>query len=155
MSVTVTRLLKIPPLHNHHKIIVSICALINLYPVHFLLLLNLLQRLEFLGDAVLDILITLYLYQNHTDVDPGELTDLRSASVNNQNFALAAVRANLHPHLEHCSGVLESQILAFEKSVSNSSCNADLLMGGKAPKVCKFCHLHFCLYLAELALLQT
>nr|GLL32084.1 endoribonuclease Dicer homolog 3 [Ipomoea trifida] len=92
------------------------------------------ERLEFLGDAVLDILITLYLYQNHTDVDPGELTDLRSASVNNQNFALAAVRANLHPHLDHCSGLLESQVLAFEKSVSNSSCNADLLMNGKAPK---------------------
>ncbi|XP_019164958.1 PREDICTED: endoribonuclease Dicer homolog 3 [Ipomoea nil] len=92
------------------------------------------ERLEFLGDAVLDILITLYLYRNHTDVDPGELTDLRSASVNNQNFALAAVRANLHPHLEHCSGLLGSQVLAFEKSVSKSSCNADLLMGGKAPK---------------------
>ncbi|CAH9128863.1 unnamed protein product [Cuscuta epithymum] len=92
------------------------------------------ERLEFLGDAVLDILITWYLYQNHTDVDPGELTDLRSASVNNTNFALAAVRANLHPHLQHCSTNLESQILEFEKSISNSSCTAELLVGGKAPK---------------------
>ncbi|KAM0865320.1 hypothetical protein ACQ4PT_043361 [Festuca glaucescens] len=39
------------------------------------------QRLEFLGDSVLDLLITRYLYVTHTDVDPGELTDLRSALV--------------------------------------------------------------------------
>ncbi|KHG04216.1 Endoribonuclease Dicer -like protein [Gossypium arboreum] len=38
------------------------------------------QRLEFLGDSVLDLLITRYLYCNHTDIDSGELTDLRSAS---------------------------------------------------------------------------
>ncbi|VFQ64542.1 unnamed protein product [Cuscuta campestris] len=92
------------------------------------------ERLEFLGDAVLDILITRYLYQNHTDFDPGELTDLRSASVNNTNFALAAVRANLHPHLQHCSTSLEFQILEFEQTISSSSCTAELLVGGKAPK---------------------
>ncbi|XVF35247.1 hypothetical protein REPUB_Repub18cG0129200 [Reevesia pubescens] len=48
------------------------------------------QRLEFLGDSVLDLLITQYLYHNHTDIDPGELTDLRSASVNNESFAQVA-----------------------------------------------------------------
>ncbi|PPD72295.1 hypothetical protein GOBAR_DD30807 [Gossypium barbadense] len=48
------------------------------------------QRLEFLGDSVLDLLITQYLYNHHTDIDPGELTDLRSASGNNENFAQVA-----------------------------------------------------------------
>ncbi|KAF3659003.1 Endoribonuclease Dicer -like protein 3b [Capsicum annuum] len=89
------------------------------------------QRLEFLGDAVLDILITWYLYQKHKDIDPGELTDLRSASVNNDNFAYAAVRSDLHVHLQHRSGYLESEISLFVKSVSNS-CS---LQGNKAPKV--------------------
>ncbi|KAI5446111.1 hypothetical protein KIW84_014094 [Lathyrus oleraceus] len=50
------------------------------------------ERLEFLGDSVLDLLITWHLYQSHTEIDPGELTDLRSASVNNESFAQAAVR---------------------------------------------------------------
>ncbi|PHU09303.1 Endoribonuclease Dicer -like protein 3 [Capsicum chinense] len=89
------------------------------------------QRLEFLGDAVLDILITWYLYQKHKDIDPGELTDLRAASVNNDNFAYAAVRSDLHVHLQHRSGYLESEISLFVKSVSNS-CS---LQGNKAPKV--------------------
>ncbi|XP_060208248.1 endoribonuclease Dicer homolog 3a isoform X1 [Lycium barbarum] len=89
------------------------------------------QRLEFLGDSVLDILITWYLYQKHKDIDPGELTDLRSASVNNDNFAYAAVKRELHVHLQHRSGYLESEISSFVKSVSNS-CS---LQGNKAPKV--------------------
>ncbi|KAG9129978.1 hypothetical protein Leryth_007097 [Lithospermum erythrorhizon] len=93
------------------------------------------QRLEFLGDAVLDILITWHLYQNHLDVDPGELTDLRSASVNNENFALAAVKHDLHPHLQHCSGELESQIHTFVQAVSDSGGNKNLLQGAQSPKV--------------------
>ncbi|KAK4365008.1 hypothetical protein RND71_016366 [Anisodus tanguticus] len=89
------------------------------------------QRLEFLGDSVLDILITWYHFQKHKDIDPGELTDLRSGSVNNDNFAYAAVRRELHVHLQHRSGYLESEISSFVKSVSNSSS----LRGNKAPKV--------------------
>lgn len=89
------------------------------------------QRLEFLGDSVLDILITWYLYQKHKDIDPGELTDLRAASVNNDNFAYAAVKRELHVHLQHHSGYLESEISAFVKLVS-VSCS---LQGNKAPKV--------------------
>ncbi|KAI4379952.1 hypothetical protein MLD38_006189 [Melastoma candidum] len=75
------------------------------------------ERLEFLGDSALDILITRYLYQNHTDVDPGELTDLRSASVNNENFAQVALRHRFQPHLQHCSSVLYGQITEYVKSL--------------------------------------
>ncbi|KAG8381903.1 hypothetical protein BUALT_Bualt05G0021200 [Buddleja alternifolia] len=92
------------------------------------------QRLEFLGDAVLDILITWHLYENHKNVDPGELTDLRSASVNNDSFAVAAVRRNLHPHLQHGSLYLENQISAFVKLVSGMS-NTVLTPDTKGPKV--------------------
>ncbi|KAK1288094.1 hypothetical protein QJS10_CPB19g01166 [Acorus calamus] len=71
------------------------------------------QRLEFLGDAVLDLLITRYLYQNHADLDPGELTDLRSASVNNENFARTAVKYSLQLHLQHKSQLLLQQISEY------------------------------------------
>nr|XP_027084395.1 endoribonuclease Dicer homolog 3-like [Coffea arabica] len=93
------------------------------------------QRLEFLGDSVLDILITRHLYQTHSDIDPGELTDLRSASVNNDSFALAAVRQKLHLHLQHCSGFLEDQISAYAKTVSDSCNSTKSLQVTKAPKV--------------------
>ncbi|XP_050268142.1 endoribonuclease Dicer homolog 3a isoform X1 [Quercus robur] len=91
------------------------------------------QRLEYLGDSVLDLLITWHLYQCYTDIDPGELTDLRSASVNNENFAQAAVRQNLHQHLQHCSGLLLSQLTEYVKSISESHTDGSL-QRPKGPK---------------------
>ncbi|XP_061374933.1 endoribonuclease Dicer homolog 3-like [Gastrolobium bilobum] len=92
------------------------------------------ERLEFLGDSVLDLLITWYLYQSHTDIDPGELTDLRSASVNNENFAQVAVKRKLHKHLLHKSELLRSQISEYVKIISKSDNNTRSLPGIKAPK---------------------
>lgn len=92
------------------------------------------QRLEFLGDSVLDILITRHLYESHAKIDPGELTDLRSASVNNESFAHAAIRKDLHPHLQHCSGLLLIQISNFVKSVSSSNSTTNPFPNGKVPK---------------------
>ncbi|KAL6883304.1 hypothetical protein ACP4OV_010718 [Aristida adscensionis] len=74
------------------------------------------QRLEFLGDSVLDLLITRHLYVTHTDVDPGELTDLRSALIGNENFAQSVVRNNIHNHLQHGSGILLEQITEYVRS---------------------------------------
>ncbi|XP_010261807.1 PREDICTED: endoribonuclease Dicer homolog 3a isoform X2 [Nelumbo nucifera] len=92
------------------------------------------QRLEFLGDSVLDLLITCHLYQSHKDVDPGELTDLRSANVNNENFAQVAVRHNLQQHLQHGSGLLLTQITEYVKSASGPS-NETMSLRAKVPKV--------------------
>ncbi|KAL6216878.1 hypothetical protein ACLB2K_010096 [Fragaria x ananassa] len=91
------------------------------------------ERLEYLGDCVLDLLITRYLYQSHKDIDPGELTDLRAASVNNENFAQAAVRHNLQQHLQHCSGLLQSQITEYAKSLSEHDIGSKLQVP-KGPK---------------------
>ncbi|KAL9442076.1 hypothetical protein AB3S75_020560 [Citrus x aurantiifolia] len=92
------------------------------------------QRLEFLGDSVLDLLITWHLYQSHTDIDPGELTDLRSASVNNENFAQATVKKNLYKHLQHCSTLLLSQITEYVKSFPKPGETTDSGPSVKAPK---------------------
>ena len=82
---------------------------------------------------MLDLLITWHLYQSHTDIDPGVLTDLRSASVNNDNFAQVAVRHNLHQHLLHGSGLLLSQISEYAKAISESDPRS--LPSIRAPKV--------------------
>lgn len=71
------------------------------------------QRLEFVGDAVLDHLITKHLFFTYTDLPPGRLTDLRAAAVNNENFARVAVKHNLHVHLRHGSSALEKQVFVL------------------------------------------
>jgi ribonuclease III len=48
------------------------------------------ERLEFLGDAVLELVITDYLYGKMKDSDEGELTSLRSALVNADTCAKVA-----------------------------------------------------------------
>lgn len=68
------------------------------------------QRLEFVGDAVLDHLITRHLFFSYTNLPPGRLTDLRAAAVNNENFARVAVKHKLHVHLRHGSSALERQV---------------------------------------------
>ncbi|OWM84088.1 hypothetical protein CDL15_Pgr009335 [Punica granatum] len=92
------------------------------------------QRLEFLGDSVLDILITWHLYQSHTNVDPGELTDLRSASVNNESFAQTAVKHNLEVHLQQSSSLLLTQIKEYVDLCRGTDDDTRLLQGSKGPK---------------------
>ncbi|XP_008793257.2 endoribonuclease Dicer homolog 3a-like [Phoenix dactylifera] len=96
------------------------------------------QRLEFLGDSVLDLLITWHLFKCHKDIDPGELTDLRSASVNNDNFAQVAIRHKLQQYLQHGSGLLLEQITEYVKRLENSPEDKYLVSStssSKGPKV--------------------
>nr|AFX89032.1 dicer 1 [Mayetiola destructor] len=71
------------------------------------------QRLEFLGDAVLDYLITRHLYEDPRQHSPGALTDLRSALVNNTIFASLAVRHGFHKYFRHLSPSLNDVIDRF------------------------------------------
>lgn len=48
------------------------------------------QRLEFLGDAVLELVMSEYLYENHKDYDEGSLSRLRSSIVSEKPLAIAA-----------------------------------------------------------------
>ncbi|KAK8351742.1 hypothetical protein V6Z12_A05G053200 [Gossypium hirsutum] len=91
------------------------------------------QRLEFLGDAVLDYLITSYLFSLYPKLKPGQLTDLRSVSVNNKSFANVAVDRRLHKFLMCDSCHLNE---AIEKYVDFITLSPDrgLFEGPKCPK---------------------
>lgn len=52
------------------------------------------ERLEYLGDAVLELVITEALYHHFPEKPEGELTDIRSALVRGRN--LAQIAARLH-----------------------------------------------------------
>ncbi len=63
------------------------------------------ERLEFLGDAVLDMAVAAVLYARHPAADEGELSRMRTALVNGEALAAAARRLGLEEHLALGRGV--------------------------------------------------
>jgi len=57
------------------------------------------ERLEFLGDAVLELVVTEYLFARFPMKPEGELTAIRSALVNTQSLSDAATKLNLNDYL--------------------------------------------------------
>jgi ribonuclease-3 len=53
------------------------------------------ERLEFLGDAVLEIIVTEYLYRNFPDTPEGDLTNWRASLVNSKMLSLVARELDL------------------------------------------------------------
>lgn len=53
------------------------------------------ERLEFLGDAVIGLVLADEMYARHADFDEGVLTDLRKSVVNAQTLSVAARRLGL------------------------------------------------------------
>lgn len=80
------------------------------------------ERLEFLGDAVMDLVIGDYLFHKFSRLSEGDLSKLRAALVNEKSFAELAKYLNLSqlinisPAEEHNGGRLKASILsdAFE-----------------------------------------
>src|SRR5215213_1681569 len=67
------------------------------------------ERLEFLGDAVLDFIVGAWVYNRFPEMPEGELTKVRSAIVRNDQLATFARHLNLGPALrlgrgEYASG---------------------------------------------------
>ena len=57
------------------------------------------ERLEFLGDAVLELAITNYLYNEYPEKNEGDLTSIRSALVNAQTCAEIAKELEVNDYL--------------------------------------------------------
>lgn len=57
------------------------------------------ERLEFLGDSVLGVVVTDYLYRTFTDMPEGQLAKMRSAIVNAQSLAVVAEQFDLGDYL--------------------------------------------------------
>ena len=57
------------------------------------------ERLEFLGDAVLNIVISEYIYTNHTGLSEGEMTKARASIVCEASLAKCANNMELGKHL--------------------------------------------------------
>ena len=79
------------------------------------------QRLEFLGDAVLDFLVTQHLYFRHAKLTPGELTDIRQALVNNNIFATIALKYKYNKYLKQMSPMWFKTIKDFITKVEDET----------------------------------
>ncbi|QSH41711.1 ribonuclease III [Lentisphaerota bacterium ZTH] len=66
------------------------------------------QRLEFLGDAVLEIILSEFLYNLYPDAAEGEMTKMRSAMVNQDSLAILARKLDLGKFLLAGKGETES-----------------------------------------------
>lgn len=53
------------------------------------------ERLEFLGDAVMDLIVGEYLFKNFSKTNEGDMSKLRAALVNEKSFATMANALNL------------------------------------------------------------
>lgn len=68
------------------------------------------ERLEFLGDAVLKMVVTDYLYEKYPDAHEGELTKIRSIAVSDEILYKVAQKINIEPYIivseaeEKCGG---------------------------------------------------
>ena len=66
------------------------------------------ERLEFLGDAILDAVVGEYLYHRFPELREGPLTSLRSVLVRRETLARFARRLDLGPHMMMGHGEAES-----------------------------------------------
>lgn len=78
------------------------------------------ERLEFLGDAVLELITTDYLFKTYPQYDEGRLTSVRAALVNYQNLASVARNINLEGVLKMSKGEAKDIGRAREVILANA-----------------------------------
>ncbi|CAL2249350.1 unnamed protein product [Prunus armeniaca] len=90
------------------------------------------ERLEYVGDAVLNLLFSREQYNLYPDLPPGRLTRLRAANVDTEKLARVAIKHGLHRYLRHKKPLLEEQIREFTRAISHYPLHSNGLID--APK---------------------
>lgn len=77
------------------------------------------ERLEFLGDAVLELVVTEFLYKNYSNPE-GELTNWRAALVNTQSLSRTAADLDFEKHLLLSRGEVKDKGKARQCILANT-----------------------------------
>lgn len=85
------------------------------------------QRLEFLGDSLLDLAAVTHLFYNYPDKDPQWLTEHKMAIVNNRFLGAVCVNLGFHKHLRHSQATLEHQIRDYVMELQEARLKAEEL----------------------------
>jgi dsRNA-specific ribonuclease/ERCC4-related helicase len=86
---------------------------------------NCYQRLEFLGDAVIDFIVMRYLYDYTPHLTPGELSDWKALTVCNEALASCTVRHGLVEYIRYTSELLTEDINEYVKYYNRARSNID------------------------------
>ena len=78
------------------------------------------ERLEYLGDAVLQLITAEYLYKHHPGATEGELTQTRSAMVNTNTLALLAEQLDLGSYLYLGKGIAKGGGRGLKSLLANA-----------------------------------
>ncbi|KAK8060216.1 Dicer-like protein [Apiospora saccharicola] len=78
------------------------------------------QRLEFLGDALYDMVCVDYLFHRFTSADPQWLTEHKMAMVSNQFLGCLCVSLGLNKHLISMSGAIPQQIAEYFAAITEA-----------------------------------
>jgi ribonuclease-3 len=78
------------------------------------------ERLEFLGDAVLELVITHYLFDEYPEKNEGDLTSIRSALVNATTCAEVAKKLNVNDYLLLSKGEAKDEGRARQYILANA-----------------------------------
>ena len=78
------------------------------------------EKLEFLGDSVLSLIVSLYLFKHYPQFHEGEYTDIKSALVRTESLAETAKKLNLGDYLLLSKG--EKQSGGFENQSILADC---------------------------------
>jgi endoribonuclease Dicer len=74
------------------------------------------QRLEFIGDAILDFIVLKYFYEKYPQASPGQLTKLKIQGVNNKLCAYFGAELGLIDYIQYISPTLKSHLEVFRAS---------------------------------------
>ncbi|ORY16739.1 hypothetical protein BCR34DRAFT_531207 [Clohesyomyces aquaticus] len=78
------------------------------------------QRLEFLGDSLLDMVFIQYLFYRYPEKDPQWLTEHKMPMVSNKFFGAVCVHLGWHTHLRQNNAVLSAQIRDYVTEVEEA-----------------------------------
>ena len=112
------------------------------------------ERLEFLGDAVLELIITDFLYANYPDKAEGELTAIRSKLVSADNLATVGEGGDIFDHLLMSKGEQKSQTIRSRQIlVANTmeSLMGALYLDQGLPAVTAFVHQRILTHVEQVA----
>ncbi|OVA09752.1 Ribonuclease III domain [Macleaya cordata] len=90
------------------------------------------ERLEFVGAAVLNMVIAKEMFSLYPDFAPGHLTLLRAANIHHEKLARVAIKHGFHHYLHYKITNFDKQIQEFSKAILEYPVHSNGLI--KAPK---------------------
>jgi len=83
------------------------------------------ERLEFFGDAILDLCVVLQLFEGNEKLQQGELSEFKSLITRNENLARFATFIGLHKYISHNSLALGDVLEAIINETNEPHHNPD------------------------------